>query len=156
MHVSWNKWLVTIFLAAIMPHTLYSMDHTTILNQSLNYIQDLPDNCALADGYTCLDDANIANTRTTAIPGNYLKAWSICYEDFLNIEDLTEEQKQMRHYKIFLSQEPNHYTVEFVGLLLPYVEQGHPVSVLTGVYGRSTKYWVDKNTFNISKRLFYK
>ncbi|MEA3292815.1 MAG: hypothetical protein U9Q71_11010, partial [Pseudomonadota bacterium] len=126
------------------------------LKNSMDYVRTLQDNCARTDGYKCADEAAIREFGNAILPGNYVKVWNICYDDFLKIEDLTEEQKQLRHYNIRVAEDKKHYLVEFQGLLLPYIDQGKPADVLMSVFGRSTKYWVRKDTFEIAKRLFYK
>ncbi|MFC1665536.1 hypothetical protein ACFL17_07915, partial [Pseudomonadota bacterium] len=161
-----NSKLLVAALAATWVFPVIAMDkstisinataHDAILKQSTNYILSLKNNCTRTDGYKCMDKGAIENLKKTLLPGNYLKAWSICYQDFLNIQDLTEEQKQLRHYNIRITEDKEHYVIEFQGLLLPYVENGRPVSVLTGIFGRETRYWVNKDTYAISKRLFYK
>jgi len=116
--------------------------------------------CTLDDGYRCLEVAEKADTRPlagTTIPAVYLSVWALCHRDFLTIEDLTPAQKELRHYRISFQETAKYYVVEFRGLLLPAVDSRGQVSgVLPAVFGRSIRYLVDKNSVQISSRLYMK
>nr|VFK64471.1 MAG: hypothetical protein BECKUNK1418G_GA0071005_10471 [Candidatus Kentron sp. UNK]VFK71102.1 MAG: hypothetical protein BECKUNK1418H_GA0071006_10511 [Candidatus Kentron sp. UNK] len=118
------------------------------------------ENCALTDGYTCSeveeDDFVRKTNKRVLVPGNYLTAWQICYGDFQTIEDISEEQKRLQHYRIGFTEDNENYIVLFSGLMLPKMVNGKPEGLILGTVGRTTKYWVDKESFTISKRLFYK
>ena len=88
--------------------------------------------------------------------GNLFKAWQASYTDFQNIEDMTDAQKQLKHYVIGLTQDETHYVVLYRALLLPQVSNGEVIGVTRGTIGRTTRYWIDKQDFSVSKRLFYK
>lgn len=147
---------IATFLIALFSIPANAMDHDATLKNSKNYVRALQDDCVRIDGYECANKSAIREFGNAILPGNYLKAWNICYDDFLKIEDLTEEQKQLRHYKFRITEDKEHYLVEYQGLLLPHIDQGKPKDVIMSVFGRSTKYWVRKDTFEIAKRLFYK
>jgi hypothetical protein len=89
------------------------------------------------------------------VPGSILRAWDACYRDFLAIEDPTEAQKDLRHYRIGFTEDDEHYIVLFSGLLLPYIDQeGKPDGVVNAVFGRSVQYWVSKQDIVIRQRLY--
>lgn len=158
--------MITKYYAAVLSTVLFLpantmgqdtvVDHDSTLKKSMDYVLTLQDGCVRTDGYKCVDESAVAALGSVALPGNYLKAWSVCYDNFLKIEDLTEDQKQLHHYNVRITEDKERYVVEFLGLLLPYIDQGDPASIITAVFGRSMKYWVQKDTFQISKRLFYK
>jgi hypothetical protein len=116
--------------------------------------------CALADGYQCgsqiEDDFLNASSQSSMVSGNLLKAWQVAVEDFQSQPDQTEEQMRLKHYKIGFTENADHYVVLFQGLLLPLVDQGKVVGLSRLTLGRTTRYWVSKETFGIDKRLFYK
>ena len=128
--------------------------------KSIEYVRNLQAECVFDHGYRCIeieeDDFLGPHSDQNMIPGPYLKAWQACYEDFKEIPELTEEQKDLKHYKIGFTKNDSHIIVLFQGLLLPEIVDGQAVGTIRSVFGLSTKYWVDKATFEISKRLFLK
>lgn len=91
--------------------------------------------------------------RKAAITGNYIKAILIAYADFIKIADMSEEEKDLKHYDIECSDDNNDYIVEFVPKLLT---EDDAKKLNRMVFGRNTKYWIDKKTHKINKRVFYK
>ena len=85
---------IAAFLIALFSIPANAMDHDSTLKNSMDYVRTLQDNCVRTDGYKCADEAAIREFGNAILPGNYVKVWNICYNDFLKIEDLTEEQKQ--------------------------------------------------------------
>jgi hypothetical protein len=116
--------------------------------------------CALVDGYQCgsqiEDDFVSAAAQSGMVSGNLLKAWLVAVEDFQSQSDQTMEQTRLKHYKIGFTENSDHYVVLFQGLLLPLVDQGKVVGLSRLTLGRTTRYWISKDTFEIDKRLFYK
>lgn len=131
------------------------------LQRSIDYVNRLDLDCTLTDGYVCAgveeDSFMQPASWQRMIPAIYMQAWQVAYEDFRQISDLTEEQKDLKHYKLGFTENDTQYIVVLLGLALPYIdEQGKPNGIVSAVYGRSTKYWIDKKSNEIVKRLFYK
>lgn len=130
------------------------------VQKSIDYVRNMQADCVLDHGYQCRqaeeDDFLSLDADRSMVPGPYLKAWHICYGDFQAIAELTDEQKELRHYKIGFSENEAHFIVLFQGLLLPQIVDGNPVGTIRATFGLSTKYWVDKSTLEISQRLFLK
>ena len=130
------------------------------VKQSLDYVSKLDEDCILDHGYQCVetaeDDFLNAAAHQRMIPALYLAAWQVCYEDFQAISDLSAEQKQLKHYKIGFTHNDAEYVVLFQALLLPEIVDGEPQGTIRPTLGRSTKYWVDRKSLAINKRLFMK
>jgi hypothetical protein len=128
------------------------------VRQAMRYVESLDHDCVYDHGYQCMeieeDDFTRPDPDRNWVPGPYLEAWSVCHRDFLEIEEMNAEQKRLRHYKIAFTQTPEHFIVLFQGLLLPMLENGEPAGVMRATYGISTKYWVNRETLAIDKRLF--
>lgn len=128
------------------------------VKQSRDFVSSLDVDCAMDHGYRCVeieeDSFLEKGSDSRMIPGLFLRAWQVSYADFRSLEDLTEEQKDLRHYKIGLTQDQTHFIVLFQGLLLPEIVDGQPRGTIRSVFGLSTKYWIDKKTMTVSKRLF--
>ena len=122
------------------------------------YVAALDTECTLTDGYVCKqveeDDFLSRESGQRLVPGPYLQVWQVCLTDFQGLTDLSTEQKQLRHYKIGFTETDGEYIVLFQGLLLPEVVDGKATGVIRAVFGLSTKYWVDKKTLTINKRLY--
>ena len=102
------------------------------------------------------DDFLNAAAHQRMIPAVYLPAWQVCYEDFRSIPDLTDGQKDLKHYRIGFTHNDGEFVLLFQALLLPEMVDGAPRGTIRATYGRSTKYWVDRRTLKIKKRLFMK
>lgn len=130
------------------------------VQKSIDYVRNMQVDCALDHGYRCTavqeDSFMGLEADRSMISGTYLEAWLVCYEDFKKMTELTDEQKELKHYKIGFTQNETHFIVLFQGLLLPEIVDGKPVGTIRSTFGLSTKYWVDKGTFEISERLFLK
>jgi len=128
------------------------------VKQSMEYVSGLSDDCVYDHGYQCIevseDDFLRRDPDRSWTPGPYLEAWSVTYRDFLAIEEMSAEQKKLMHYKIGFTENDTQYIVLYQGLLLPRLENGKPAGVMRATFGLTTKYWVDKKTLNIDKRLF--
>ncbi len=116
--------------------------------------------CGLDHGYQCrsAEESNFLGLEAdnAMVPAVYLSAWQQALTDFNEIEDLSEQEKQLQHYKIGFSENEAQYVVHFQALLLPAMEQGKPQGLLRGTVGRTTRYWINKSTMTIDKRLFYR
>jgi hypothetical protein len=128
------------------------------VEQSMRYVESLSDDCVYDHGYRCVgpsgDDFTAPGSDRDLVPGPYLKAWSVSYRDFLEIAEMTGEQKQLKHYKIGFTESETQYIILYQGLLLPMLENGEVVGTMRATYGISTKYWIDKTTLAVDKRLF--
>ena len=132
------------------------MDEST--KKSLEYVKNLQVDCVLDHGYRCMDitedDFLGVESDKKMIPGVFLQAWQVSYADFKTIAELTDEQKELKHYKIGFTQNQDNFIVLFQGLLLPQIVDGAPVGIIRSTFGLSTKYWIDRHTLKINKRLF--
>ncbi len=128
------------------------------VKNSIEYVRSMQADCTLDHGYRCRDieENNFLgiDADQSLVPGPYLAAWQVCYEDFRNLPDLTEEQKELKHYKIGFTESQTHFIVLFQGLLLPQLIDGKPEGTIRATFGLSTKYRVEKSTLTISERLF--
>lgn len=128
------------------------------VKQSMEYVEALDDDCTYDHGYRCLetteDDFTARDADRGLVPGPYLAAWQASYRDFLEIPEMTAEQKRLKHYKIGFTESDTQFIILYQGLLLPRLENGKVVGTMRATYGISTKYWIDKTTLDIDKRLF--
>lgn len=128
------------------------------VKQSMAYVETLDDGCVYDHGYRCLeapeDDFSHPDPGRAWTPGPYLDAWSVSYRDFVEIPEMNGAQKQLKHYKIGFTENDTQYIILYQGLLLPMLENGAITGTMRATYGISTKYWIDKATLTIDKRLF--
>ncbi len=130
------------------------------VKQSIDYVAGQNEDCILEHGYRCVeaveDDFLSAEAHQRMIPASYLTAWQVCYEDFKALPDLTDEQKELKHYRIGFTHNEYEYIVLFQALLLPEIVDGKPQGTIRSTFGRSMKYRVDRESLAINKRLFLK
>jgi len=69
-------------------------------------------------------------------------------------DELSTEQKLLRHYKIGFAEDDTHYLVLFDALSLPMIEDGEVVGIMQSTIGKSTKIWVDKNSLAVTDMKF--
>ncbi|RDH41230.1 hypothetical protein [Zooshikella ganghwensis] len=100
-------------------------------------------------GSTNINDHNIQ----ISVKGDFLKAWQACHNDFMSIDDLTKEQKDLSQYTVTFSEEDSNYIILFEAKLLTS-EQAKKYNRIA--LGRDTKYVVNKESFKIVERIFYK
>lgn len=128
------------------------------VKQSMAYVDALDDRCVYDHGYRCAepaaDDFIAREADDAMVPGPYLAAWEASYRDFLELPEMTAEQKRLRHYKIGFAENETQFIVLYQGLLLPMLEDGEVVGTMRATYGISTKYWIDRDSLEIDKRLF--
>lgn len=106
-------------------------------------------NCGLNDGYNCDREGKYV------IPGGVIRSLQIALADF-NSLDLDKEQKDLRNYHIkFEFNESDQLIVTFSALLLPKNSRdGQGKGLLKVSIGKSVKYWIDQNTFEIIDRKY--
>lgn len=145
-----------VLAVCLIPSTGVAMQES--VKRSMEYVSQLDDNCVYDHGYRCIevteDDFTSRDPDRPWTPGPWLEAWSVTYRDFLDIEEMTRDQKNLMHYKIGLTENDTQYIVLYQGLLLPMLTDGEPDGVMRVTYGLTTKYWVNKETLEIDKRLF--
>lgn len=128
------------------------------VKRSMDYVSGLDDDCVYDDGYRCLDitedDFIRRDPHRPWIPGPYLEAWSVSHRDFLDIEEMNTEQKKLKHYKLGFTENDSQFIILYRGLLLPMLDGGQVVGTMRATFGLSTKYWINKKTLEIDKRLF--
>ena len=136
-----------------------AQDTDPLITSALNYIETLTP-CGFDHGYSCPEpvESDVLSIEADGqlVPGNYLKAWMVALEDFTSIDDLEVSQKQLHHYKFGFSENADQFVVEFQALLLPNVDNGEVDGVIRATHGRTTRYWINKSSMEIDKRLFYK
>lgn len=130
------------------------------VKNSIEYILSMEADCVLDHGYQCVDGVEdeflTPDSHQRMIPGPYLAAWQVSYDDFKSMPDISDAQKALKHYKIGFTHNENEYIVLFQALLLPEIVDGAPQGTIRPTFGRSTKYWVDRKSLAITKRLFLK
>ncbi len=128
--------------------------------RSRDFVRGLSATCTYTDGYVCAelreDDFLTPDSERRLVPGAYLAAWEVARRDFSSLDDLTREQKDLKHYRIGFTENDRHYVILFRALLLPRLVDGKPQGVMQVTYGQTTKYWIDKTTLMISDRKFLK
>jgi len=130
-----------------------------IATASREFVETL-DGCGFDHGYVCRSqqESNFLGVEADKmmVPGNYLKAFDIAVKAFQSAEDIKPEQKALKHYKIGFSENAQQYIVHFQGLLMPEIKDGKVVGMTRGIYGQTTRYWINKQTLTVDQRLFYK
>ena len=126
-----------------------------------NYVKTIVPACTLSDGYQCLDveedDFLSRESLDQLTPGQYLLAFKVAYEAFSELPELTIEQRHLKHYRIGFTESADSYIILFMPLLLPQnVENNKPVGYGTATFGKTVKFWVDKQSNQVTKHLFYK
>lgn len=116
-------------------------------------------NCTYGDGYQCesMDEAQLILNQQRMIPAIYIEFLPQIYRDFRAIEDLSDDQKNLKHYKIGFAEDDDHYVVILSALLLPEINlQGEKTGLLRTTFGRSMRYLVNKKSLKITARHYYK
>lgn len=124
------------------------------------YAATLVTDCVLSDGYVCEqtteDDFLSESSQTRMIPAVYLPAWQAAYRAFNALEDVSVDQKNLKHYKIGFTQSGSDYIVLFAALLLPArINNNTPEGFSTITFGRTMKFWINKQTLDVTKHLYY-
>ncbi len=84
------------------------------------------------------------------IPGEYLQAWLVAYEDFRRIKGLSNAEKRLEHYFIYFSQDGRYWFFSFTALL----PEGKDPRLGQPEFGTDVSYWVEKETLHIVRRQF--
>jgi len=126
-----------------------------------NYAATQVTDCSLADGYVCADisEDNFLSNQSLEqlVPAIYFPAWQAAYMSFKDIEDLTIQQKELKHYRIGMTESEDAYIILFSALLLPEkIVDNTPEGVTNITFGQTTKFWIDKQTLEVQKYLFYR
>jgi len=125
---------------------------------AVNYVNEMTETCVLDHGYKCApvvgDDFLKIESEAKRIPGPWLEAWPAALTALVTSNELTTEQKLLRHYKIGFAEDETHYLVLFDALSLPLIEDGEITGILQNSIGKSTKVWVDKNSLAVTDMKF--
>jgi len=153
-------WVTLILVCPPAPEALAGGEDLEALSAEGEQYAISAQGCGLVNGYQCgdqvEDDFVSMSSQHSMVSGNLLEAWQVAVEDFQSQSDQTPEQTRLKHYKFGFTENPDHYVVLFQGLLLPLVDQGNVVGMSRRTLGRTTRYWINKDTFEIEKKLFYK
>ena len=87
------------------------------------------------------------------IPGEFSKAWNVSYENFKEIEDLSNEEKDLLNYDIRIREEASEIIIKYIPRLLT---DSMAKKLNRMVLGREVEYWISKKDFTIVKTIFYK
>lgn len=123
------------------------------------FISELDGKCAYTDGYQCHPSDPLfysEQSQQALVPAIYLPAWAVAYKIFVDLPDLDDAKKDLKHYKIGFAEQDDQIVILFSAIFLPYFEDGKTEGVSTGVFGQSIKFWVDKKTMEVSKQLYLK
>jgi hypothetical protein len=130
-----------------------------IATASRDYVETLG-GCGFDHGYVCRSQQESDFLGVEAdkimVPGIYMKAFDVALKAFQSAADIKPEQRELKHYKIGFSENAEQYIVHFQGLLMPEVKDGEVTGMTRGIYGKTTRYWINKKTLSVDKRLFYK
>ncbi len=126
-----------------------------------NYAATQITDCTLADGYICEDisedDFLSHQSLKQLMPAIYFPAWQVAYDAFQKLEDLSVQQKELKHYRIGMTESDDAYIILFSALLLPEkIVDNSPQGVTNITFGQTTKFWIDKQSLEVSKYLFYR
>ena len=150
--------VVSLLIVCCLSLSVVAQDNTAGIKK---YAETQVTNCTLKDGYVCEDisedDFLSSQSQKKFVPAIYLPAWQAAYEVFQNIEDLTMQQKELKHYRIGMTESDDAYIVLFSALLLPQkIVDNTPHGITNITYGQTTKLWVDKESLQVTKYLFYR
>ncbi len=148
--------LITCFLSsACMAHNSESLQSKAeqAKAQAVEYVDGLAANCDYRNGYQCADappeigkssKAFIAAIdQSGTVSPMFLQTWPLAYDAFQNIEDLSDEQKQLKHYRIGFHYSEPLITIWFKPLLLPQIDQGEVVGNMRAHIGQDVRVIVD-------------
>ena len=123
------------------------------------FLSELDDGCTYTDGYQChQSDPRFFSQQAlqSLVPAVYLPAWTVAYQAFNELPDLSDAQKSLTHYKVGFAEEDDQIVVLFSPLLLPYFDGDEPQGISRGAFGQSVKFWIDKAALKVTKQLFLK
>lgn len=127
-------------------------------NASKVYVSQLKSTGAFDDGYSSVEPVSKDTifAQQKMVPALYLSAWAAAYADFIKLSDLSDEQKQLKHYKIGFAETTDHFLIVFQALLLPDLLNGRPRGVLRTTLGQSLRYLVNKQDGRVSDIKYYR
>lgn len=157
------KHLQLIILAAACLGSVLAVTHAqetdSEAQQSLKLIENAPTDCILGDGYVCdpVSEMSLTLEQKRLVPAHYLEIWPIVYVDFKAMDELSEAQKEFKHYRIGFAEDAQHYIVMFRALLLPGAgDATESTGLVNATFGKSMRYLVDKKTLQIVSRQYYR
>jgi len=152
------SYFLLLYFTGLSTFVVASDDQIISVKRDL-FINGLDNKCTYADGYECYSsDPNFYSQQAqqSLIPAVYIPAWNSAYKTFLELSELSTEQKKLIHYKIGFAEQDDQIVILFAPLFLPYFDAKEPQGISTGVFGQSLKFWIDKKTLTVSKHIFLK
>lgn len=131
-------------------------------SDALQYIRSLPDDCAYSDGYICVENSKATESaqfgllmdKNGTLPATVLSAWPAAYKAFLGQDLLSDEQKNLKHYRIGFAQEGTQTTVLFRPLLLPQLVDGQVVGKMRATFGKEVRVTINQADLSVAKVIF--
>ncbi len=154
-----TRWLLWGTISFLMGCETMAEPADKLTQMSIGHVMQQAGNCTLGDGYVCqpLDEMTIITNPSNLTPGVYLQAWTTAYADFQALNALTDEQKNLKHYRIGFAENQQNYLVVFSALLLPQINAtGETEGLLRTTLGKSMRYELDKQTLSVVSRKYYK
>ena len=146
---------LTVFITAMATNT------SNLREKLEEFARTVIPSCTMTDGYQCVevmeDDFLSEESIARLTPGPYLVAFNAAYKAFSELAELSIEQRHLKHYRIGFTESDDSYIILFMPLLLPQdIENNQPVGYATASFGKTIKFWIDKNSNQVTKHLFYK
>ena len=117
----------------------------TKANNTPNNPQTMPTNSA--------DQDPLDKPAEVAVPGPYMKAFLVAYEDFRRDPDIPAEKKDISNYSIEFRQNAESYSIFFFARR-PENEKLSPGGESS--LGKDVSYTVRKSDYKVTSKLFYK
>lgn len=159
MKQTYSKFAIFIATILMMGCETMAEEPDELTKRSTDYVIEHSDSCTLDNGYVCQpnEEMEIIADSSRMPPGIYLKAWPVAYDNFRALDELSDEQKDLKHYKIGFAENEQNYLVVFSALLLPQInEAGQPEGILRTTLGKSMRYEIDKQSLKVVSRKYYK
>ena len=148
-------WALTVSMAHAGGESTIDVDEVLReeLHRAEKYVETV-DGCSLGHGYICQQishqDFKSIEVQDAMLSGNQLRAWNVAFDYFLNLQELTAEQKKLKHYKIGVLEGDENYIVRFQGLLLPSIDKnGNRQGLMRASIGASLEINVSKSQFSV-------
>ncbi len=150
----------SLIIALLLTQQASAESTQQLRQRAIEYVNSHSQQCTLGDGYRCapVTESQLLLNPQATVPALYLQAWPAAYADFKRLAELSEEQKDLRHYTIGFAEQGDRYLVVFNALLLPEID---PAGMATGrllrsTLGRSMRYEIDQQSLKIISRKFYR
>ena len=146
-------------LLLLTTETSFAQTPDAATTRALDYVGNLNIECTLGDGYQCepVSEMQLTVEPQRLVPAEHLEIWPLVYVDFKSMDELSEAQKQFKHYKIGFGEDAQNYIVILSALLLPEVnEAGETTGLLRSTLGKSMRYLIDKTSMQIVSRQYYR